>query len=55
MIPGLREFLSEFTSERTWGDYGYLSYRGLVPLSGNERQDVATRVERLHALTLASE
>ena len=26
VIPGLREFLAEFTSERTWGEDGYLYY-----------------------------
>ncbi len=52
-IPGLREFLDEFTSERTWGDEGYLSYRGLVPLSSETRADVASRVAGLEALSVA--
>ena len=52
-IPGLREFLDEFTSERTWGDEGYLSYRGLVPLSAEIRADVASRVAGLEALSVA--
>ncbi len=52
-IPGLREFLDEFTSERTWGDEGYLSYRGLVPLSPTDRADVAERVAGLVALSAA--
>ena len=32
VIPGLRGFLREFTSERAWGDEGYLSDRGLIPM-----------------------
>jgi phosphate transport system substrate-binding protein len=53
VIPGLREFLAEFTSERTWGDEGYLSYRGLVPMSVEERRVEASRVAALHTLALA--
>lgn len=51
VIPGLREFLDEFTNERTWGDDGYLSYRGLVPLESAERADVRARVDALEALS----
>ena len=53
VIPGLREYLGEFTSERTWGDDGYLSYRGLVPLPADERRNIATTVAELRALQLA--
>ena len=53
VIPGFREYLDEFMLERTWGDDGYLSYRGLVPLAASERRDIAERVEELKALTLA--
>lgn len=55
VIPGLREFLVEFTNERTWGDDGYLSYRGLVPLSMAERRAIATTVAELRALQLAAQ
>ncbi|MEM9209673.1 MAG: substrate-binding domain-containing protein, partial [Pseudomonadota bacterium] len=53
VIPGLREFLVEFTNERTWGDEGYLSYRGLVPLSPEDRANVAARVAELVVLNAA--
>ena len=52
-IPGLREYLAEFTSERAWGDDGYLSYRGLVPLPPTERREMAARVVDLTPLALA--
>ncbi len=55
MIPGFREYLDEFMRERTWGDDGYLSYRGLVPLAAPERQDIANRVGELRALTFAQQ
>lgn len=50
VIPGLRDFLREFTSERAWGEFGYLSDRGLIPLSEEERNDVATAVRSLEPL-----
>jgi phosphate transport system substrate-binding protein len=53
VIPGMRGFLSEFTSERAWGDDGYLSERGLIPLSPEERYKVAVTVSELTPLTVA--
>lgn len=54
VIPGLKEFLREFTSERTWGEDGYLSDRGLIPLPIEERGEVAAAVRNLTPLTMAS-
>jgi len=53
VIPGLRDFLMEFTSDRAWGDYGYLSDRGLIPLDPEERADVAASVRSLTPLSTA--
>lgn len=53
VIPGLAEYLEEFTSERTWGDDGYLAYRGLVPQTYEERVEVARVVSDLESLVLA--
>jgi len=36
-IPGIKEYLDEFTSEKAWGDYGYLTDKGLIPLPAAER------------------
>ena len=47
VIPGLREFLREFTSERAWGEEGYLSDRGLIPMPDDERSATATAVRSL--------
>jgi phosphate transport system substrate-binding protein len=55
VIPGLRGFLTEFTSERAWGDFGYLSDRGLIPLPTGEREEVAARVRDLTPLAAASQ
>jgi len=53
VIPGLRGFLREFTSERAWGEEGYLSDRGLIPMPDAERRQVATNVRELVPLSLA--
>ncbi len=37
VIPGIDAFLSEFTNEDTWGDEGYLTDRGLIPMPEEER------------------
>lgn len=37
VIPGVQEYLAEFTSEKAWGDDGYLSDRGLIPMPKDER------------------
>ena len=47
VIPGLREFLREFTSERAWGEEGYLSDRGLIPMPDEERAQIGNAVNSL--------
>lgn len=55
VIPGLKAYLREFTSERAWGDEGYLSDRGLIPLPEEEREQVATDVRELNSLPVAGD
>jgi phosphate transport system substrate-binding protein len=43
-IPGIVEYVKEFTSEKAWGDDGYLVAKGLVPMSERERSRVADQV-----------
>jgi phosphate transport system substrate-binding protein len=52
VIPGIREYLKEFTSDSAWGEFGYLSDKGLVPLPEKERKDVAAQVQSLQTLKL---
>ena len=54
VIPGLRGFLREFTSERAWGEEGYLSDRGLIPMPDEERSEIAASVRDLKPLSMAS-
>lgn len=55
VIPGIREFLGEFTSDSAWGDFGYLSDRGLIPMPQAERSQVGISVRALEPLDLAKE
>ncbi|MEM7406872.1 MAG: PstS family phosphate ABC transporter substrate-binding protein [Pseudomonadota bacterium] len=36
-IPGIAEFLAEFTSDNAWGEEGYLTDKGLIPMPEDER------------------
>ena len=37
VIPGMREFIAEYTSDGAWGPEGYLADIGLIPLPDTER------------------
>ncbi|MHA1598982.1 MAG: PstS family phosphate ABC transporter substrate-binding protein [Alphaproteobacteria bacterium] len=37
VVPGMQEFLTEFTSDKAWGDEGYLADKGLIPMPNGER------------------
>lgn len=37
MIPGMKEYIQEFTSEKAWGAEGYLVGKGLIPMPDKER------------------
>jgi phosphate transport system substrate-binding protein len=47
VIPGMKEYLAEFTSEKAWGPDGYLSDKGLIPMPDAERKAVARAVKEL--------
>ena len=54
VIPGLKEFIEEYTSDKAIGEDGYLSAKGLVPLPEDQRkqaQDAATALETISAPT----
>jgi phosphate transport system substrate-binding protein len=37
MIPGIKEYIMEFTSDKAWGEDGYLVDKGLIPMPDEER------------------
>ena len=47
-IPGISEFVAEFTSEKAFGTGGYLQEKGLIPTPDSERAEV-----RANALDLS--
>jgi len=51
-IPGMKEFLAEFTSDKAWGDEGYLTDKGLIPMPPAERKRVKKNVKNLKPLAL---
>jgi len=53
-VPGLEEFLREFTSDAATGEFGYLSDKGLIPLADAERARVVQQVRNLDNLDLAA-
>ena len=51
VVPGIQEYISEFTSEGAWGDNGYLVDVGLIPSPRNERMKIAKAVKELAPMT----
>jgi phosphate transport system substrate-binding protein len=50
VIPGMKEYLKEFASEKAWGEDGYLSEKGMIPMPDQERkqfQDAAAMLQTL--------
>ncbi|MFZ8951542.1 MAG: substrate-binding domain-containing protein, partial [Alphaproteobacteria bacterium] len=38
VVPGIQEYVAEFTSEKAAGDEGYLTDKGLIPLPSADRK-----------------
>ncbi|MEP1442698.1 MAG: substrate-binding domain-containing protein, partial [Hyphomicrobiales bacterium] len=51
VIPGIQEYVAEFTTEDTWGEEGYLSDKGLIPLAEEDRETGAAAAQSLTPLT----
>ena len=51
VVPGIKQFLAEFTNDRAWGDEGYLADKGMIPLPAEKRKEVVTDVRKLNALS----
>lgn len=47
VIPGIEEFVAEFTDEDTWGEDGYLADKGLIPLPDADREAVAASAKAM--------
>ena len=51
VIPGIREFLEEFISEKAWGKNGYLAEKGMIPMPDAERKQFAADAKALKTLS----
>jgi len=52
VIPGLKEFVAEYTSDRAFGAEGYLVDKGLIPLPAGEVKVVRASATALKSLKL---
>ena len=52
VIPGIQEFLKEFTSKKAMGSRGYLADIGLVPLASEKYKTTRTAAVDLNTITL---
>ena len=51
-IPGIKEYLAEFTADKAWGEEGYLADRGLIPMDAAEREAVRNAAMNLSPLSM---
>ena len=51
-VPGIAEFIAEFTNEATWGPDGYLVDKGLIPMSDAERKEWSASANGLQNLSM---
>ena len=52
VVPGIKEFLAEFTSDKAWGDEGYLTDKGLIPMPSAERRKFKADAANLQNLKM---
>ena len=52
VIPGMKAYLDEFTSEKAWGPDGYLAEKGLIPMPDKERNAFRKNVESMKNLSM---
>jgi phosphate transport system substrate-binding protein len=50
VIPGMREYVAEFTAPDTWGPGGYLEERGMIPMPDDERAKFGADAKNMTAL-----
>lgn len=52
VVPGIAEFVKEFTSDKAWGEEGYLTDKGLIPLGDEKRKEVGQSTKKMESLKL---
>lgn len=51
-VPGIMAYVAEFTSDKAWGDNGYLAHIGMIPMSKAERKKYKKDAKNLTDLSL---
>jgi phosphate transport system substrate-binding protein len=51
VVPNMEGFLAEFTSEKAWGEDGYLADKGMIPMPEPMRKQVAASVAAQAAMS----
>lgn len=51
-VPGIKEFVAEFASDKAWGTEGYLADKGLIPMPTKERAKFAQDAKTLANLSM---
>jgi phosphate transport system substrate-binding protein len=54
-IPGIQEYVTEFTSDKAWGEEGYLADKGLIPLPDDVRAAVAKSAQGMEPMSKPEE
>ena len=52
VVPGIKEYVSEFTAEKAWGPDGYLADKGLIPLPDMDRKTTAETAQQFSPLSM---
>lgn len=52
VIPGIEEFLAEFTGDAAAGEDGYLAEKGLIPMTDEEAAEWKAKVDNLTPLSM---
>ena len=52
VVPGIKEFIAEFTNENTWGTEGYLVDKGLIPLPEATRKSISNSASGMAKLKM---
>lgn len=53
-IPGIKEYVTEFTSEKAYGEFGYLADKGLIPSPKEEREQFRAAANALATPSVAA-
>ncbi len=51
-IPGIEEYMAAFTDDAAFGDEGYLTDKGLIPMAAEERQQFQAAVQNKTSLAM---